>query len=1205
MAEGSDASQLFSDQQPAAFTTGEFFTQIENDSGSEEQPPAEDAQEKSLAANSHPNDILESIISAAKLHTNSPPKKYEVPKPVVMSHAMITSRHDFWARAQINIAGKFIPSGFSKDKTRLGLTMYRRGGVRNARVSLVATFNNADGELCHTATLDWHLDVKPYFRKIEIVKETLRKINPDEGVTGAGDIHVKCNFFGKAATINVFKRDSEWSTPDANALLTWMADLRFADDNRIVEMKFSFPDTEKHDELMKIIHSLGQPGHMPFSPFRSKKTGHPVIQYGLIRGIDDLAKRKYDNSDDQYDFAMYPAKDTFRDINEYVIHHAYGEYQEWVYQRSLFENWKQGEHECSFVILQNDVVLVKINVNGVKLDKLHTTNHVTFQVFFTPAGIENIQGIQQVKAVVQEDVFHIAGPNQLVLLVVNKTAKHFKGISSVYPAQNGPTFSCTVSAEFDDSHISLQLDALSKMVSSQTRWNQLFVNEDACIKPRENPSLLIEGSSLAASVKVFQEEVARAGLNDGQKAAAAISCFSHTAGAAAIKAAAGTGKTKVSSVIASYFLRIGAHVLCIATSNPAADAIYAGIDAQMDPELLRRLGPSCKPIRFHAWVQEKSDLRFYGKGETPIPPKNAYQHAEDAKYNENAVNFALEIAMYTQERRKTKSRSFARPETGLCHLVLEEADRGTMKVMSRYPASQRGTNGKEAKVEIDMMEELRKFKVKLMNTPLRKWTEQDRRNFSFAFECCAEHVLGSKKCVVTTPIMVTRKVIGKYAAQSKGVIVILEEAAMARDSLLAVALLSPKWASKIRGIILVGDTEQNDTLVMSMREFGAFGRVIQRPLFDRLEASGFPIARLTEQYRCRPQLLEFPNKRAYNGMLTTAEAVLNRPGNEVFDRFLVTYTGSKDIDAARLQFIDVPGSECVISDFTRSRTCLKTAVWARDFVIQILTQIPRDRFNVADELLFLCPYQDQLKLTQHHLRKALQLLNKGRKEDEHFTVADLPEVATVDSYQGKEKTFIISLITVTEGREYKDLGFLTSDKRINMMCTRSKEYFWIVGNINLPHGILFSTFSHTYLYEKATEGKAPKKMPYIAEYTRQMISDDRVATVEVEPTEEDKAEHQKWTVRPQEEAVKDTKTLPNLSFATRYAVKLDQPVEHNDFTDADAATPRSTQDWDGAGADLPDSTWDTAGTRKKPVVRKHGDEWKESPEEKDVGPPSW
>lgn len=228
-------------------------------------------------------------------------------------------------------------------------------------------------------------------------------------------------------------------------------------------------------------------------------------------------------------------------------------------------------------LFKMDVMLVKVEVNGVKLNDLPLNNHVTLQITFTPADISDVEGMEKCKAVIKEGVLHLAGPNQIAILVVNKTTKHFKGMFSVHPSQNGPSFPCDIQEGFDDSHIKWQLHALSE-ISKNPRWNQPFVNEDASVEAPNSPDVTFKKCTDEQKMKIFKQEINRAGLKQGQKAAAAKACFSHNAGAAAIKAAAGTGKTRVSSVIANFFLRIGAHVMCIGTSNPAADALYADIE---------------------------------------------------------------------------------------------------------------------------------------------------------------------------------------------------------------------------------------------------------------------------------------------------------------------------------------------------------------------------------------------------------------------------------------------------------------------------------------------------------------------------------------------------------------------------------------------------------------------------------------------------
>ena len=67
-----------------------------------------------------------------------------------------------------------------------------------------------------------------------------------------------------------------------------------------------------------------------------------------------------------------------------------------------------------------------------------------------------------------------------------------------------------------------------------------------------------------------------------------------------------------------------------------------------------------------------------------------------------------------------------------------------------------------------------------------------------------------------------------------------------------------------------------------------------------------------------------------------------------------------------------------------------------------------------------------------------------RGEKTQFPMTNMVRLATVDSFQGEEAKVVI-LSTVRSNPEDR-IGFLKTDNRINVACSRARNGFYIVGN---------------------------------------------------------------------------------------------------------------------------------------------------------------
>jgi hypothetical protein len=795
----------------------------------------------------------------------------------------------------------------------------------------------------------------------------------------------------------------------------------------------------------------------------------------------------------------YPAQDSFRDVNEYVVHQAYGEYQEWEYQCSTFEGMRGKTHKVSFVAIQHDVVIAKLKLEGLNIEDVHTSNHVTFKIDFLPVDIPHLDGRQSCKAIVMDDSLHLARPGEITLLVVNKTTAKLENMFSRYPNSNGPRFECFVQAIFETDHITNYLDSLHLLNEPIGQpWRQLFVNADACVAPETNPSDAFTMKTPAEKQSILSNILTCIDANDDQKSAITALCTKHRAKAAVMQAAVGTGKTISSSACVQYFLEIGAHVICIATSNAASDKFFETVQHIQAKVGGSKLRSDHAPLRLHRWKMEKAYLREWARNDDEPSELTGIAAEAAAVYMRNAALVSLEVAMYREARQADRAKSFAQPQTSVSFATLQAADEGKMVVLGKYPQPNEGDAPSfNRKNDTDMMAELRNFKARLQTEPMSKWLKEDGKKFIHAFEACVKGMISTRKCLVTTPIMVTKKVVNEFAHETNGVIVIVDDASLARDAQILVTLLQPRWAKSIVGILFVGDKNQTGTLVTSVQQFfNAFGRQLELSLFERLENSGFPVHHLTMQYRAHPTLIEFPNHRCYNGQLQTPEKVRLRQGNPHLEAKLMEILKVKTVEEARLAFVDVDGAETITSDFTKSRSCLETAVWVRNACADLVLSL-EDKVPLRELMVVLSFYSDQVKLIQHHFRMMIRHINNQRAnaggEKKQLTMQDFPAVSTVDSYQGDEKVFVMNVVGISGVESIGELGFVKDDKRANVACTRAKLYCWTVGSRNLPCGTFMNTFQQVYI-NKQTRLREKKLAPYICEYTLQLVKAGRMKT---------------------------------------------------------------------------------------------------------------
>ncbi|CAM9439699.1 unnamed protein product, partial [Pylaiella littoralis] len=219
-------------------------------------------------------------------------------------------------------------------------------------------------------------------------------------------------------------------------------------------------------------------------------------------------------------------------------------------------------------------------------------------------------------------------------------------------------------------------------------------------------------------------------------------------------------------------------------------------------------------------------------------------------------------------------------------------------------------------------------------------------------------------------------------------------------------------------LVLVGDHCQLGPVVLCKKSSKAG---LTQSLFERLVLLGIRPVRLQVQYRMHPCLSEWPSNMFYEGTLqngvTEGERVMDQvdfpwpvPSKPMF--FLMT-TGVEEISSSGTSYLNRTEATAVEKCVTR-------------FLQKGVT---------PDQIGVVTPYEGQRSYLVSHLQRTGSLRSSLYSEI---------EVASVDSFQGREKDLI--LLTCVRSNEHQGIGFLSDPRRLNVALTRARFGCIIIGN---------------------------------------------------------------------------------------------------------------------------------------------------------------
>lgn len=240
-------------------------------------------------------------------------------------------------------------------------------------------------------------------------------------------------------------------------------------------------------------------------------------------------------------------------------------------------------------------------------------------------------------------------------------------------------------------------------------------------------------------------------------------------------------------------------------------------------------------------------------------------------------------------------------------------------------------------------------------------------------------------------------------------------------------------------IVLVGDHCQMRPIIMCRRAEAAG---LGRSLFERLVQLGETPIRLDVQYRMHPCLSEFSSNAFYEGSLQNGVTGEERDSSKYFpwpnpDMPMLFYnsTSPEELSGAGTSYIN--RTEAAVAE--KAVTLLmKNGV--RPTSIGVIT-----------------PYEGQRAYLVNYMTRNGSL---GPDVYRHI------EVASVDSFQGREQEFIV--LTCVRSNDKQGIGFLHEWRRLNVALTRARQGLIIIGNARvlarhpLWHGLV-SHFNHARL----------------------------------------------------------------------------------------------------------------------------------------------
>lgn len=297
-----------------------------------------------------------------------------------------------------------------------------------------------------------------------------------------------------------------------------------------------------------------------------------------------------------------------------------------------------------------------------------------------------------------------------------------------------------------------------------------------------------------------------------------------------------------------------------------------------------------------------------------------------------------------------------------------------------------------------------------------------------------KRLLGSVDVVVATVTGAGSSVLRHATADGEYDVVVLDEAGQASEVSALIALLRGRKA------VLAGDPFQlSPTIMCSAADKGGLGQTLLDRVFSCRDLLDVTTKILQIQYRSNKIISDWSSEAFYEGRVKAAPMVAGHllqhlVNSEGSGESGCGVSGDADVTlGVPWILVDTAGcgfGESADGDLSSGRNVSRSK--SNEGEAEIIVQQVQELLNAnvpAGAIGITSPYAGQVRLIRSRLRDIV-----GKRV--------VIEVATVDSFQGREKEAI--LLSLVRSNDRGTIGFLGDPRRLNVAITRAKRLVYIV-----------------------------------------------------------------------------------------------------------------------------------------------------------------